>query len=108
MANSIVVKKNDELVIDQKIVEEYKQLKTQSEKIENRVKEIETQIKNELKELVSETTQVGDFNFIIGGGFWSFEFDLEKFKKDHFALYVKYLKPKQSKETYSLKGKKAK
>ena len=108
MANSLVKKENEQLAVEESVMTEYRQLKSQSEQINKRIKEIEESIKTELKDLVSETTQVSDFTYVVGGGFWQTEFDMETFKKENFDLYVKYLKPKQSKETYALKGKRAK
>lgn len=101
--NLVKVGELDTLTIEENAYAEYLELLAKVKPLNERIAEIENQIKAELKELVSETTKVNDLTFTVSGGFWSFEFDLEKFKKENFVLYVKYLKPKQSKETFGLK-----
>lgn len=105
MANSLVKKENEQLTINKDFLKEYREKKAQADTLNKEIKEMENQIKEELKDLVFETTNLNDFVFVVGGGFWTFEFDLKRFKNENFYLYVRYLVPKQSKETYALRGK---
>ena len=105
MGNKLVSLENNTLSIDESILNEYNTLKIQVKPLNDRIKEIENQLKSELKELTNETTKVNDLTFVVGGGFYSYDFDLERFKEKHFDLYTQYLVPKQSKETYSIRGK---
>jgi len=103
MDNSLVKFENETLSIEENTYKEYLELVAKAKPINDRIKEIESQLKSELKELVSETTTVNDLTFVVGGGFYTFDFDLERFKKEHFDLFMEYLKPYYSPEKYSLK-----
>ena len=105
MGGKLVKVDNNALSIEESILNEYNTLKAQAKPINDRIKEIENALKGELKDLVSETTKINDLTFVVGGGFYSYDFDLERFKAEHFDLYSQYLTPKQSKETYSIRGK---
>ena len=104
MGNSLLVikKKKGEISVLAKVLTKYKNLKARQKEIETQIKEIETQLKTELKEICYETTKVGYFNYIVSGGFYNVDFDFELFKKENPLIYLKYLKPKQSKETCKL------
>ena len=102
MENSLLVIENGKISVVAEALSKYQKLKEQQKEIETQVKEIETQLKTELKEICYETTKVGNFNYIVSGGFYNVDFDFESFKKENPLLYLKYLKPKQSKETCKL------
>ena len=103
MENALILKNDKgELSVAAEVLSKYQKLKEQQKEIETQVKEIETQLKSELKEICFETTKVGNFNYIVSGGFYNVDFDFESFKKENPLLYLKYLKPKQSKETCKL------
>ena len=109
MENKLVVINMGELVVEENTMNKYNQLKAQKEDLEKQLKEIENALKTELANLeVCETTQVGQFTYVVGGGFYSYEFDMETFKKDNPFEFMKYLKPRLSKETTALKYTKGK
>lgn len=88
--------------IKKETLEELKELKAKSDEYTKKVKDLTSGIVEEIKEITNETTPFGDYNFIVKGGFYSTEFDIEKFKQDHPTLYLEYLKPSYSKVSYSL------
>ena len=100
--NNLIVVENGKISVVAEVLSKYQKLKEQQKEIETQVKEIETQLKSELKEICYETTKVGNFNYVVSGGFYNVDFDFESFKKENPLIYLKYLKPKQSKETCKL------
>jgi len=105
--NSLVVV-NGEISVVAEVLSKYTELKQQRDKLDKEIKDIESQLKSELKELVSETTKVGNFTYVVSGGFYTYEFDLDLLKREQPLTYLQYLKPKQSKETCALRFGKAK
>lgn len=79
-----------------------KELKGQKAKVDKELKELTDNITKELKTHFNDTHRVDDFNFVVKGGFYTFDFDFETFKKENYELYLKYLTPKENKESYSL------
>ena len=90
------------LKIKPEFLDQLKELKVESDKSAKKLKELTIGITNEIKEFCDETTHFGDYNFVVKGGFYSYEFDLEKFKAENTKLYLQYLKPTFSKVTQTL------
>lgn len=97
-----LIEQNGQLVIREDVLKKYEELKKAKESVERELKSLSLAIQNELKEKYTMTTKVGNYNFIVKGGFWSFEFDLETFKVENPTLYIKYLKEKETKVSYQL------
>ena len=109
MENKYLEEINGELVIKQDVLEKLKSLKEQKEKIESELKTFTNLIIEETRTHFSETTSVGSsYNFVVKGGTWSYVFDEEAFKLHYPELYILYLKPTYSKETYVLMNKERK
>lgn len=70
-----------------------KELKEIKDKVDKELKDLTSSITNELKKHYSTTQRVGNYNFVVKGGNYETEFDLEAFKRDHLELYVFYSKP---------------
>lgn len=109
MENALVLKNDKgEISVVAEVLSKYQSLKEQAKELDKQISEIENQLKSELKEMCFETTKIGDLSFIVSGGFFTTDFDMETFKKENPLIYLKYIKPKQSKETYKLTYGKAK
>lgn len=93
---------DDEYVIKEEFLDQFKELKKNADEYAKKLKELSTDMYEELKTVFPETSKVSGFNFIVKGGHYTFDFDLESFKKDHLDLFVQYLKPKEVKKTYAL------
>lgn len=93
---------NGEYTIKQDVLEKLDTLKKAKESAEKELKALSGAITQELQNIYTTTTKISGYNFTVKGGFYDVEFDLETFKVDHLDLYIKYLKPHQSKITYSL------
>lgn len=93
---------NGELVIKEEYTERLKTLKQAKEVAERELKSLSAAIQDELKEHCTTTTKVGKYTFVLKGGYWTTEFDLEKFKSENLELYVKYLKAKEVPISYQL------
>ena len=104
MENNYLEEQDGIYRIKQEYLDKLKELKEQSDKLGKELKTLSSGITNEIKELVNETTPFGDYNFIVKGGFYSYEFDLESFKQEHPSLYLEYVKPTFSKLTYVLQS----
>ena len=91
-----------ELVIKQEHLEKLNELKAQKESVEKELKALSGAITNELKTHFDKTTKINDYNFVVKGGYYSFEFDEEKFKEENPRLYTQYLIPKEIKQTCTL------
>ena len=107
MDKKIVHYSKDKIYIDNEITKEYIKLKKQQEKIENKLKPIEKQLKDEL---INTMEKLGKKDFSYNGingklksgynktSFDSSKFDvnlgkvLEKLKEDDLKLYSQYLK----------------
>lgn len=90
------------LEIHPKALETLKTLKTQKDLYDSQYKALSNAITNELKTHFTNTTKVSGFNFVVKGGTYEFEFDMEKFKEDYLELFVKYLKPIYKEIQYQL------
>lgn len=96
------VNDNGEIVIKQEHLSKLQELRETKEKVERELKTLSSSIVSELKEHYQETTKISDYNFVVKGGNYGFEFDLEKFKNENFELYLSYLKPTQTSVSFSL------
>ena len=97
-----VVDNNGKLTINEQAIKELRELQKQKKEIEQRLTGLSQSIVNELKTHFSETTNVGEYNFVVKGGFYDYEFDLERFKSENLALYISYLIPRKPKESFVL------
>ena len=88
--------------INPEALEELKRLKKESDKYAKDYKALSTKITNELKTHFTATTKVSGYNFIVKGGTYEFEFDLETFKQEHLDLFIKYVKPTFKAISYQL------
>ena len=88
--------------IKQEYLDKLKELKKENDRVSKELKALSNAITSEIKETFSETTHFGDYNFVVKGGFYSLEFDEERFKEEQPSLYMYYLKPTQSKVSYTL------
>ena len=88
--------------INPEALEELKRLKKESDNYAKEYKALSTKITNELKTHFASTTKVSGYNFIIKGGTYEFEFDLETFKQEHLDLFIKYAKPTFKAISYQL------
>lgn len=91
-----------QIVIKKEYEEKLKELKQNKDNIERELKTLSLNITNELKERFNTTERVGEYNFVVKGGNYTFEFDMDSFMNDHLELYIQYLKPKENKITYQL------
>lgn len=91
-----------ELVIKQECLDRLNELKKQKESTERELKTLSLAITEELKGHYNDTTKVSGYNFTVKGGFYDLEFDMETFKQENIELYIKYLRPHESKVSYSL------
>lgn len=96
MDKKIVHYSKDKIYIDNEITKEYIKLKKQQEKIENKLKPIEKQLKDEL---INTMEKLGKKDFSYNGingklksGYNKTSFDSSKLKKDDLKLYSQYLK----------------
>lgn len=93
---------NGELTIKSDYLEKLKALKEQKDKVEKELKTLSSAITSEIKTRVNETTKVGDYNFVVKGGFYDFVFDMDTFMRENLEIYMRYLVPHESNKTYSL------
>ena len=97
-----LVEENGTLVLKQEVIDRLEELKKQKESVEKELKALSSSIQNELKEKYTMTTKVGNYNFVVKGGYWGLEFDLDLFKEENPQTYIKYLKPKFTETSYQL------
>ena len=97
-----LVEENGSLVLKKEVVERLEELKRQKESAEKELKALSSSIQDELKEKYTMTTKVGTYNFVVKGGYWGIEFDLDLFKKENPETYIKYLKPKFTQMSYQI------
>lgn len=90
------------LEIKKEYVDKLNELKKEKARVERELKALSTNITNELKTKFSETTKVGGYNLVVKGGFYGMTFDLDAFKHENLALYIKYLVPQESALQYQL------
>ena len=95
---------NGELVIKKEHLDKLAELKQEKDRVERELKTLSSSITEELKTKYYETTKVGEYNFIVKGGFYDLEFDLDRFIDEQFELYCKYLKPHLSKQQFTLQS----
>lgn len=93
---------NGQVNIKEEALTKLQELKKQKDSIERELKTLSNAITEELKGRYTETTKVSNYNFVVKGGFYDVEFDMETFMKENFFLYVKYLKPHFTEIKYSL------
>lgn len=105
-SNNIYLSINDDGVyhIKDEYLAKLKELKEQKETLDKELKTLSSAITSEIKELVNETTPFGEYNFIVKGGFYSYDFDLESFKNEHPSLYLQFVKPTYSALSYVLQS----
>lgn len=94
-------KVGDEYIIKEEQLKKFQELKAQADKSAKELKEFSQDLYGELKQVFTDTTKVSNYNFIVKGGYYTFDFDLELFKKEHLELYIAYLKPKATSVSYS-------
>lgn len=103
MANNFIVEtKFGGITISQKTIAELKRLKTQKDKLDNELKTLSSGIVEEIKQYTTLSTPFGEYNFVVKGGYYGIEFDIEKFKEEHPQLFMQYQKPVYTKESFSL------
>jgi hypothetical protein len=100
--NTYLVEENGTLVLKQEVIDKLEELKKIKESAEKELKALSSSIQNELKEKYTMTTKVGTYNFVVKGGYWGLEFDLDLFKEENPETYIKYLKPKFTQVSYQL------
>lgn len=90
------------ITIKQESLAKLKELKEQKDKLDKELKTLSSGIVEEIKQYTNLSTPFGDYNFVAKGGYYSIEFDLERFKQDHPILFMQYQKPIFTKENFSL------
>lgn len=88
--------------IKQECLDKLKSLKAEQTKLDKKYKELSNAIIKEIETITTETTPFGEYNYVVKGGFFSVQFDEERFKEEHPYLYLDYLKPSFSKVSTSL------
>ena len=99
--------RNSEMYIDKEIAEEYIKLKEKADKINAKLKELESQIKDDTLK-VMESKGIYD-NFKSNGlkitytsGYTKMSLDTTRLKNDDFDLYTKYLKTSNVSESLKI------
>ena len=86
---------NGELSIKQDSLAKLRELKKEQDRIKKELETLSKSIVNEIKEHKKyEGTQVSGFNYVVKGGYFTYELDEEKLKKEHLMTYEMCLKPK--------------
>ena len=79
-----------------------KELKAQKDKLDKELKALSSSIVEEIKQYTNLSTPFGEYNFVVKGGYYGIEFDLERFKEEHPQLFMQYQKPIYTKESFAL------
>lgn len=86
---------NGELLIKTEKLLRLKELKKEMELAKKELDTLTKGITNELKEKRGfEGTQTSGFNYVVKGGYFTYELDEEKLKKEYMMVYEMCLKPK--------------
>lgn len=88
--------------IKQEHLDKLKSLREQKDKLDKEIKTLSSGIIKEIETLTTESAPFGEYNYVVKGGYYGVEFDLETFKQEHPSLYLDYLKPTYSKVSSSL------
>ena len=86
---------NGELLIKAESLQRLRELKKEQDKIKKELDALSKNIQSEIKTYKHyEGTQVSGFNYVVKGGYFTYELDEEKLKKEHLMTYEMCLKPK--------------
>ena len=91
-----------EITLKKEVQDKLKDLQKQKKELDKEIKDLTNKIINEIKPYSSEGTRVGDFNYVVKGNTYGFEFDLETFKSENPELYIEYLVPTYTKPSCSI------
>lgn len=103
MENNLLVENNGVLEIETETLKELNRLRAEKKEIDEKYKVLTNALNNALKIATNgKGTKISDYNFVVKGGNWTFELDIEKLKAEFPQIYDACLKPIQTKTTYSL------
>lgn len=90
------------ITLKKEVQDKLKDLQKRKEKLDKEIKDLTKQIINQILFHSNEGTRIGDFNYVVKGNTYSFEFDLETFKNENPELYIEYLTPTYTKPSRSI------
>ena len=103
MENNLLVENNGVLEIETETLKELNRLRAEKKEIDEKYKTLTNALNNALKIATNgKGAKISDYNFVVKGGNWTFELDIEKLKAEFPQIYDACLKPIQTKTTYSL------
>lgn len=92
---------NEVLVVNEEVLKKYEELQKELGRVKKELDTLSSSIKKELQTKFNTTTKISGYNFIVKGGYWTCEFDMERFKEENPELFIKYQKAKQVPISYS-------
>lgn len=103
MENNLLVENNGVLEIETETLKELNRLRAEKKEIDEKYKTLTNALNNALKIATNgKGTRVSDYNFVVKGGNWTFELDVDYLKANFPQIYDECLKPVQTRTTYSL------
>lgn len=90
------------LKINPESIAKLRELKAQKDKLDKELKTLSSGIVEEIKQHTNLSTPFGEYNFVVKGGYYGIEFDLERFKEEHPQLFMQYQKTVYTKESFAL------
>lgn len=81
-----------ELIIKQEYLDKLNELRELKNKVDKELKTLSSSICEEIKTHCSETTKLGSYNYVVKGGFLTYELDEEYLKTTYPHIYGACLK----------------